>query len=95
MIRYTLYRFLIFFGCLLALWLVGLRGPNEVPWAIVGAALLSMIISFFLLRPMRDDVVTKIATRQEEKAAARARRDDTDEAIEDGGTGDGEVERFR
>ena len=32
MVRYTLLRLMIFFGCLAALWLVGLREPTELPW---------------------------------------------------------------
>ena len=40
MVRYTLLRMLIFFGCLSLLWLVGLREPNELPWLVVIAALL-------------------------------------------------------
>lgn len=98
MIRYTLFRFLIFFGCLAALWLLGLRGPNQLPWLVVIAALASMVISYVALRPMRDDVVRKMATRQEERAQAKARRRDTDEAAEDGGGADGsgeDAEDFR
>mgnify|MGYP006873853692 CR=1 FL=1 len=39
MVRYTLLRMLIFFGCLSLLWLVGLREPTELPWLVVTAAI--------------------------------------------------------
>ena len=57
MVRYTLLRMLIFFGCLSLLWLVGLREPNELPWLVVIAALLSMVVSAIVLRPAGVDSV--------------------------------------
>lgn len=81
MIRYTLLRFLIFFGCLGLLWLLGLRERNEQPWLLVGAALLSMLISFFALRPLREDTVGKLSTRVENRIATK--RATSDESVED------------
>lgn len=81
MVRYTLLRFLIFFGCLGLLWLLGLRDRSEQPWLLVGAALLSMLISFFALRPLREDTVEKLSTRVESRIAAK--RESSDEAVED------------
>ncbi len=89
MIRYTILRFLIFFGCLCVLWLVGLREQRELPWLVVGAALLSMVISGIVLRPFRDDVVRKIQAKQEAKAAARKDDRTTDENVEDAATDTG------
>lgn len=89
MLRYSLLRLLIFFACLAALWLAGLRDRNEQPWLVVGAALLSMIISFFVLRPFRDDAVRSIEKRQsarlQRKASQREeqRAQQSDEAAED------------
>ena len=91
MLRYSLLRLLIFFACLAALWLVGLRDRNEQPWLVVGAALLSMIISFFVLRPFREDAVRSIEARQTERLERKAQsreerasqRDDSDETVED------------
>ena len=48
MVRYTLLRFLIFFGTLSLLWLLGLRSEAERPWLVIGAATLSMVISTFI-----------------------------------------------
>lgn len=83
MIRYTLLRFLIFFGCVALLWLLGLREPNELPWLVVAAAIASMIISALVLRPFREDMVRQLVARREAKDRARAARTDTDEAVED------------
>ena len=82
MVRYTLLRMLIFFGCLALLWLIGLREPTELPWLVVGAALLSMIISAIVLKPFRAEMVRQIQDRQAAKATARSERTDTDEAVE-------------
>ena len=83
MVRYTLLRMMIFFGCLALLWLVGLREPTELPWLVVGAALASMIISAVVLRPFRAEMIQQIQDRQAAKETARSARTDTDEAVED------------
>ncbi|KRE35950.1 hypothetical protein ASG73_14860 [Janibacter sp. Soil728] len=83
MVRYTLLRMMIFFGCLALLWLVGLREPTELPWLVVGAALASMIISAVVLRPFRAEMIQQIQDRQAAKENARSARTDTDEAVED------------
>ena len=72
MVRYTLLRLMIFFGCLAALWLVGLREPTELPWLVVTAAIASMLISMVVLKPFRAEMVQQIQDRQEAKARARA-----------------------
>ncbi|MGE9807398.1 MULTISPECIES: DUF4229 domain-containing protein [unclassified Janibacter] len=85
MIRYFLLRMLVFFACLAALWLAGLRERNEQPWLIVGAGVLSIIVSAFVLKPFREDVARQL----EERAARRidipedAVDADSDEAAED------------
>lgn len=84
MIRYSLLRMLIFFGCLAALWLVGLREPAELPWLVVIAAIASMVISAIVLKPFRAEMIQQIQDRQATKARARSERTDTDEAVEDG-----------
>ncbi|HRC40944.1 DUF4229 domain-containing protein [Nostocoides sp.] len=85
MVRYTLLRFLIFFGTLSLLWLLGLRSEAERPWLVIGAATLSMVISFFALRPLRQDTVERLSGRVESRIAGR--RSDSDEAIEDAVSG--------
>lgn len=83
MVRYTLLRMLIFFGCLALLWLVGLREPTQLPWLVVGSAIASMIISAIVLKPFRAEMIQQIQERQAAKAQAHAARTDTDEAVED------------
>lgn len=81
MVRYTLLRFLVFFGCLALLWLAGLRAHDQRPWLIVGAAVLSTVISYFALRPFREQTIENLSRH----AQARAERHGaTDEDIEDG-----------
>lgn len=93
MIRYSLLRLLVFFGCLSALWLAGLRDRNEQPWLVVGAAILSMIVSFFVLRPFRDDAVRSIEARRARRAGAAQEEQVSDEAAEDGAAED--VDTYR
>ena len=82
MVRYSLLRVLIFFGCLSLLWLLGLQDSGERPWLVVGAALLSMVISYFALRPFREETVAAFAQRVDHRLAAKAAVV-TDEDIED------------
>lgn len=79
MVRYTLLRILIFFGCVAILWLAGVRGEDAFSQLalIVGAALLSMVVSFFALKGFREQYSAEIT----EKIAARASgRNDTGKA---------------
>ena len=90
MVRYSLLRLLIFFGCLGLLWLVGLRDPDQRAYLVNvvallddrGPALLSMIVSFFVLSPFREEAVGRISERVEARTAARSQRV-TDEDVED------------
>lgn len=95
MLRYTLLRFMIFFGCLALFWLLGLRSTNELPWLVVAAAISSMVISAFVLKPFRAETVRQIEERRAKKAERRAASTDTDEAVEDRAQGDEEEETFR
>ena len=79
MVRYTLLRFLVFFGCLALLWLVGLRAHDQRPWLLVGAAVLSTVISYFALRPSGSRP-SRISPGTPKRAA---RHGATDEEIED------------
>ncbi len=82
MIRYSLLRVLIFFGCLGLLWLVGLRSPNQAALLFLGAALLSLPVSYVVLRPFREDYSRQIAERVEARRLAKEGRV-SDEDIED------------
>lgn len=59
-LRYSVLRLLLFFGCLLILWLVGLRDPA---WLLVATALTSVTLSFFLLRAPREQLAQGLADR--------------------------------
>ena len=68
MLRYSVLRLMIFFGCLVPLWLLGLRDQSEqLVLLVVGAALLSMLVSYFVLRRFREDY-----SRQDRRPAPRA-----------------------
>ena len=73
-LRYTLLRFLVFFGCLAVLWLAGLRDEEDMLMLVVGAALLSAAVSFVVLRRFREDYSAQLATRLEERSAAKQAR---------------------
>ena len=96
MIRYTILRLLIFIACAIALWLAGLRGEENLLLLVVGAALASMVISYFLLRPMREQFSDEVAHKVEERTRAKrekqsrpsAPRAGSDEAVEDQGIDD-------
>jgi hypothetical protein len=83
-LRYTVLRLLIFFGCLIFFWLVGLRN-NEILLLAV-SAVVSVALSYFLLRSQRNRFSEQIADRIERRQAARQRAAGTagtDEAAED------------
>ncbi len=82
MLRYSLLRLLVFLGCVSLLWLLGLRDRDELPYLILGAALLSAVISYFALRRFREDYAAQLQAKVE---ARRTRRgpDASDEAAED------------
>ena len=72
MIRYSLLRILIFLVSLMIFWALGLRSQTELPYLVIAAALTSMIISYFALRPMREQFSEQVAHKIEERSAARA-----------------------
>lgn len=72
MLRYSVLRALIFFGCLSVLWLFGLRGQHNIVPLVLGAAIISMAISFFALRRFREDYSQQIAEKLEARAARKA-----------------------
>jgi hypothetical protein len=71
MLRYTLLRLLVFLGCVAALWLLGLRGEEDLLLLVAGAALLSAVISYFALRRFREDYSAQLAARIDQRAAAK------------------------
>jgi Protein of unknown function (DUF4229) len=89
MVRYTVLRLLIFFGCVAVLWLAGLRDRADLLLLVASAALLSAVISYFALRRFREEysaqLAEKIEKRTEAKRAAAAVVP-TDEDAEDAET---------
>ena len=86
MLRYTLLRLLVFLGCVSLLWLAGLRDREQLPLLVVGAALLSAVISYFALRRFREDYSAQVAHKLEARAAAKRgapRTPSADELAED------------
>ena len=86
MLRYTVLRLLIFFGCLVFFWLVGLR--NDQILLLLVSATASVLLSFFLLRSQRDRFSEQIQDRMEKRQEAKRRAQggvdpDSDEAAED------------
>lgn len=71
MLRYSLLRLLVFLGCVSLLWLAGLRGRDQLPYLVLGAALLSAVISFFALRRFREDYSAQLARTIEARTAAK------------------------
>ena len=72
MVRYSVLRLLIFFGVLAALWLLGLRGPDQQLLLLVLAAAISMAISVVVLRPFREDYSRQLAQRLERPGPGQA-----------------------
>ncbi len=81
MVRYTILRLMVFFGCVSLLWLLGLRSPEQRFILVLGAALLSVVISWFALRRFREDYSVELAQRIEKRMARKAGH--TDEDAED------------
>lgn len=95
MLRYSVLRLLIFFGCLGLLWLLGLRDRDEQVLLVIGAALLSLAISWVVLKPFREDYSRAVAERLEARKAGRGgvgdRRDEAAEDAEVSGWADEET----
>ena len=84
MLRYSLLRLLIFFGVLSLLWLLGLRDRDEQWQLLVLSALISMVLSYFVLARFREESTQRISEAIERRTAAKqARSGQSDEAAED------------
>ena len=87
MLRYSVLRLLIFFGVLSLLWLLGLRDPGQRWMLLVLSALISMVLSFFVLARFREESTAELARRIERRAAAKQAGEPAvrgaDEAAED------------
>jgi ABC-type bacteriocin/lantibiotic exporter with double-glycine peptidase domain len=86
MLRYAVLRILVFLAALALLWLLGLRGEENLLLLVVGAALLSAVVSFVALRRFREDTSAQIAARLDHRARSRSARvadSGGDEQVED------------
>ena len=71
MLRYSVLRLLIFFGVLTLLWLLGLRDQDQQWMLLVLSALISMVLSFFVLARFREESTQRIAERLQQRAEAK------------------------
>ncbi|GAB3450465.1 hypothetical protein GCM10027517_37960 [Phycicoccus ginsengisoli] len=87
MVRYSVLRVLIFFGVVCLLWLLGLRDRDQEWMLLVLSALISMVISYFVLARFREESTQRLQERLERRAQAReagaAHRDEAAEDAED------------
>jgi Protein of unknown function (DUF4229) len=74
MLRYSLLRIMLLFGCMLVLWLVGVRDPV---WLLLATAVSSVALSYVVLRGPREDLARQLAAKVDERTARR--RTDADE----------------
>jgi Protein of unknown function (DUF4229) len=84
MLRYSLLRILVFLGVLSLLWLLGLRDRDEQGMLLVLSALISLVLSYFVLARFREEATSTLAARVERRTRDRqARAGQSDEAVED------------
>lgn len=82
MVRYLIMRTMIFIGCLSLAWLFGLRDREDQVLAVIIAALASLVISAFVLKPFRERASADIAARVDRRLE-RKREVGADELAED------------
>ena len=83
MVRYTLLRLMVFLGCLLFFWLVGLRRPDQQVFLLLASAGASVVLSYFLLRRERNALAQRLESRVRQRTAARRPTPGVDEEAED------------
>jgi hypothetical protein len=90
MLRYSVLRLLIFFGVLSLLWLLGLRDRDQQWMLLVTSALISMVLSYFVLARFREESTRQLAERVQRRSEAKQAASGTgtvhgrDEDAEDG-----------
>jgi drug/metabolite transporter (DMT)-like permease len=77
--RYTVMRLMIFVGFFAVLLLLEV----PLPWAAVGGALLSMVVSFFLLARDREQMAANLERRVEARMTRRRQQMDSERVDED------------
>jgi hypothetical protein len=71
MLRYSVLRLLMFFGVLSVLWLAGLRDRDQEWMLLVLSALISMVLSYFVLARFRQESTKVLAERLQRRAEAK------------------------
>src|ERR687889_212716 len=71
MLRYSLLRILVFLGVLSLLWLLGLRDRDEQWMLLVLSALISLVLSYFVLARFREEATQTLAARVEQRTRDR------------------------
>jgi hypothetical protein len=71
MVRYTVLRALMFFGVMAALYLLGLRDRGQEWMLLVLSALISMVLSYFVLARFRQESTKVLAERLQRRAEAK------------------------
>ena len=72
----------MFLGVLCVLWLAGLRSEGDRLLLLALSVVVSMIVSYFVLRPFREDMSARIAARVDARVERRRREEtlaDTEE----------------
>ncbi len=87
-LRYSVMRLMIFFLCLIVLWLLGLRSQDQQPLLLGLAAVLSLVVSYAFLRRDRDAMTDRLAAKMEERAERRRGVAGEDEEAEDAELGE-------
>jgi hypothetical protein len=88
MVRYTLLRALMFFGVMALLYLLGLRDRGQEWMLLVLSALISMVLSYFVLGRFREESTQRIAEVVERRAAAKqhgGQDENAEDADDEGG----------
>jgi uncharacterized membrane protein YfcA len=80
-LRYSLLRIMLLFGCMLVLWLLGAWVPalRDPVWLFLATAVTSVALSYVVLRGPREELARQLAQRVEERTARRR----SDAEIED------------
>jgi antibiotic biosynthesis monooxygenase (ABM) superfamily enzyme len=83
MMRYSLLRIMLLFGCMLVLWLLGAWLPalRDPVWLLFGTAVTSLALSYFVLRGPREELARQLAAKVDERTARR-RSDAEEEDLE-------------
>ena len=78
MVRYSILRLLIFFGFALVFNLLGIK---DLILLLGASAVASAIVSYLLLRGMRDEMTAKLIDRHQARAQARGKRRPSDDEL--------------